>query len=153
MPVLFEDTKDVPCVMFLHTRGGCRVEGMFLRQYFLPKVAYCVFDFAGSGLSEGDYISLGPKEKRDAKKIIDHIKKAFSIGPIFLWGRSMGAITSILLARDHPEDVAGLILDAPFSEISTMVLFCNLGKRLSDIIQRSSSVFDWLCVGMPDENC
>ena len=121
MPVVLEDVKDVPCVMFLHTRGGCRIEGMFLRQYFLPKTALCVFDFAGSGLSEGDYISLGPKEKRDAKQVMDYIKKAYNIGPIFLWGRSMGAITSILLARDHPDDVAGLILDAPFSEITTMV--------------------------------
>lgn len=136
MPVVLEDVKDVPCVMFLHTRGGCRIEGMFLRQYFLPKTTLCVFDFAGSGLSEGDYISLGPKEKRDAKQVMDYIKKAYNIGPIFLWGRSMGAITSILLARDHPDDVAGLILDAPFSEITTMVGLCDVGQRPRNFTQR-----------------
>jgi len=115
------NSKDIPCVLFMHTRGGCRLEGMFLRQYFLPKTALCVFDFAGSGLSEGEYISLGPKEKRDAKQIIGYIKKTYSVGPIFLWGRSMGAVTSILFATQHPGEITGLVLDAPFSEIQTMV--------------------------------
>lgn len=116
-----EEAKDIPCVMFLHTRGGCRIEGMFLRQYFLPRTALCVFDFAGSGLSEGEYISIGIKEKRDAKQVIEHIRKVFRVGSVFLWGRSMGAVTSILMAKEHPELVTGLVLDAPFSEISTMV--------------------------------
>ena len=115
--------SDIPCVMFLHTRGGCRAEGMFLKSNFLPKTALCVFDFAGSGKSEGEYLSLGPKEKRDARLVVATIKRDYKVGPIFLWGRSMGAVTSILYAKEHPTEITGLVLDAPFSELETMVVF------------------------------
>lgn len=112
---------DIPCVLFLHTRGGCRKEAIFLKDYILPKAALCIFDFAGSGKSEGEYLSLGPKEKRDARQVVATIKTEYNVGTVFLWGRSMGAVTSIIYARDHPTEIAGLILDAPFSEIETMV--------------------------------
>jgi pimeloyl-ACP methyl ester carboxylesterase len=111
----------IACVVFLHTRGGCRLEGLFLRSHFLPKLALCVFDFAGSGHSEGEYITLGPKEKRDTKAVLDHIRKAYGVSNVFLWGRSMGAVTAILFAGQYPAEISGIILDAPFSDLKIMV--------------------------------
>jgi len=49
-------------VVYLHTRGGCRIEGLFLLKIFLPKVGLLLFDFAGSGYSEGEYVTLGINE-------------------------------------------------------------------------------------------
>lgn len=37
--------------------------------------SYVVFDFAGSGLSEGKYVSLGYYEVEDIKCILKHLRK------------------------------------------------------------------------------
>lgn len=123
MPQSFIDSKQkMPCVMYLHAHGGSVVDALSMRHYFLPRVAFCIFDFAGCGLSEGEYISLGPKEKRDALIVIDYIRKEHNVGQVFLWGRSMGAVASIMLASENPDAVSGLVLDSPFSDLTKMVL-------------------------------
>ena len=37
------------------------------------KFSYVVFDFAGSGISEGKYVSLGFYEVEDIKAILKHL--------------------------------------------------------------------------------
>lgn len=59
-------------VIYLHTKGGCCLEGLFLLRACLPQLSVFLFDFAGSGNSEGDHITLGLKEARDT---IDFIKE------------------------------------------------------------------------------
>lgn len=110
-----------PCVIFLHTRGGGRVEGRFLLKYMLPKISVCLFDFAGSGKSEGDHITLGVKEKRDLDQLIDHLRKVYSVGKICLWGRSMGAVTALLYAKEKRNKISGIVLDSPFTHFYKMV--------------------------------
>jgi alpha/beta superfamily hydrolase len=44
------------------------------------------FDFAGCGLSEGEYISLGWYERDDAACVIDYLRKSNKISSIGLWG-------------------------------------------------------------------
>lgn len=41
------------------------MEGHFLLKFCLPQLSVLLFDFAGSGFSEGDHITLGIKESRD----------------------------------------------------------------------------------------
>ena len=55
-----------------------------------------MFDFTGSGASEGDYVSLGYYEQLDLKVVIEFLRGLDNIGKIGIWGRSMGAVTSIL---------------------------------------------------------
>ena len=76
------------------------MEGLFLLKILLPKISVCVFDFIGSGYSEGEYITLGQKEARDTLSVIEYLKKNYDIDKIVLWGRSMGAVTSILAAEN-----------------------------------------------------
>lgn len=52
-----------------------------------------VFDFAGCGLSEGEYISLGYYEIGDVQVVVDYLKNHEKVSKIALWGRSMGAVT------------------------------------------------------------
>lgn len=49
------------CVIYLHANNGSRVEGLHYLNSLLLRGRYnvCLVDFAGSGLSEGQYISLG----------------------------------------------------------------------------------------------
>lgn len=58
---LFEDIeKTKEMIIYCHCNSGSKVEGVALAKNVLESgFAFLVFDFAGSGLSEGDYITLG----------------------------------------------------------------------------------------------
>lgn len=89
----------------------------------MPKVGLVLFDFAGSGYSEGEYITLGINEAIDAKLVLEHIKTIHPINKVTLWGRSMGAVTSIIFCST-PENkgfVNNIVLDSPFSSFPIMV--------------------------------
>lgn len=51
------------------------------------------YDFSGSGLSEGEYVSLGYYEKEDLKSVVEYLRLEGKTSKIGLWGRSMGAHT------------------------------------------------------------
>jgi len=53
----------------------------------------CLFDFAGSGLSQGNHISLGHYESKDLECMIQKLR-LLGNRKFLLWGRSMGAATS-----------------------------------------------------------
>lgn len=44
----------------MHCFNGSRVESVKFSDFVLENgISFCCFDFSGSGLSEGDYVSLG----------------------------------------------------------------------------------------------
>lgn len=73
-------------------------------------------DFAGSGRSQGDYVSLGWFEKGDLDTAIEYLRSQKTVSTIGLWGQSMGAVTCLMYAASDPT-VAGLVLDSPFSNL------------------------------------
>jgi hypothetical protein len=87
-----------------------------------------LFDFAGAGHSEGEYVSLGWFESLDLALVIQDAKARFNIGPVSIWGRSMGAVASILYAEKNQADVQALILDSPFSCLKGMIEQIGLDK-------------------------
>lgn len=114
----------MPVVVYLHGNSSSRLEGLKIAPELLKRdINIFVFDFAGCGLSEGEYISLGYHEKDDVKIVIDFIEKIPGVGKIGLWGRSMGAATSLMFS--HSDDrISCICLDSPFSE------FTKLAKEL-----------------------
>lgn len=88
------------------------------------------FDFSGCGKSEGDYISLGWYEKDDVKTIVEYLRKSGTVSTIGLWGRSMGAITS-LMHSDRDPSIAALVLDSPFASLRKVAE--ELAKQFSKI--------------------
>jgi len=56
-------------------------------------VSVFAFDFAGSGLSDGEYVSLGWFEREDLSEVISHLRATNVVSLVALWGRSMGAAT------------------------------------------------------------
>lgn len=93
------DEEKIDLICFLHTRGGNALEGKFLLNSMLPNMAVLLFNFAGSGLSEGEYVSLGMNETRDFKLVLDKVKNTIPVGRVCLWGRSMGAVTAIMFTK------------------------------------------------------
>eukprot|EP00930_Biecheleria_cincta_P003443 TRINITY_DN104375_c0_g1_i1.p1 TRINITY_DN104375_c0_g1~~TRINITY_DN104375_c0_g1_i1.p1 ORF type:complete len:671 (+),score=114.77 TRINITY_DN104375_c0_g1_i1:227-2239(+) len=115
-----EDFHQPPCVIFLHGNSSCRLEAMPLLALLMPlKISLFCFDFSGSGLSEGEYISLGWFERDDLATCIGHLRSTGRVSSIALWGRSMGAFTALLHA-DRDPSIAGLVLDSPFSSLKLL---------------------------------
>ena len=90
-------------VVYMHGNAGCLVEGMeYYRDLVLEKgMNFFAFDFSGCGNSEGDWVTLGWKERADLATVIDYLRSSGTVSKIGLWGRSMGAVTSILYLAEN----------------------------------------------------
>ena len=80
-------------------------------------ITVLALDFSGCGRSEGDYISLGHYEQDDVSAAVKYLRSEGRTSVISIWGRSMGAATTLLHAHRDPS-IAGLVLDSPFSSLS-----------------------------------
>lgn len=111
----------LPCVIYLHGNSSSRCEVVPNLKYMLPlNITVFSFDFAACGRSEGEYISLGWYEILDVKCVIDYLRSTKKVGPIGLWGRSMGAVTSIMYASRDPT-IAGIFIDSPFFSLNLLM--------------------------------
>jgi cephalosporin-C deacetylase-like acetyl esterase len=111
----------MPCVIYLHGNSSSRLEALEAVPYLLPSnITLFCFDFGGCGMSEGEYISLGWYEREDLALIIEYLRKYKRVSTIGLWGRSMGAVTSLLYG-DRDPSIAGMVLDSPFCDMKQLV--------------------------------
>lgn len=77
----------MPVVIYLHGNSSSRLEGLKAAPELLKRdINLFVIDFAGCGLSEGEYISLGWHEKDDVRIIVDFVEKLPGVSRIGLWG-------------------------------------------------------------------
>lgn len=133
-----DNNKLRPCVVYCHSHSSSRVEGLPIKNEFLPKFSFCVFDFTGCGQSEGEYVTLGAKEKDDIQAVLMSLKIDFGLQFFFLYGRSMGAAsvmlylykyvngTGFINANNSPSrGVLGVVLDSPFTKLKSLVNFFN----------------------------
>jgi dipeptidyl aminopeptidase/acylaminoacyl peptidase len=110
----------MPVVVYLHGNSSSRIEGLKCLPELLKRgINLFVLDFAGCGMSEGEYISLGWHEKEDVKVILDFVERIPRVGRIGLWGRSMGAATSLFL-NNKDDRISATVYDSPFSDFTTL---------------------------------
>jgi pimeloyl-ACP methyl ester carboxylesterase len=108
-----------PCVVYMHGNASSQWEGQFLIPNLCPRgIAVFCFDFAGCGASDGEFISLGHFETMDVEFLLQSLLETFRLGPFVLWGRSMGAATSLLVR--HPA-VVGIVVDSAYTSIPDAV--------------------------------
>lgn len=123
----------LPCVIYLHANGSCRMEALQYKQVILSQnVHLFCFDFSGCGHSGGTYTSVGYHEQDDVQRVIEYLKETNRVTKIALWGRSMGAVTSIMYCSKNP-DIACIILDTPFAAFKRLVY--ELVKNRSKVPQ------------------
>jgi pimeloyl-ACP methyl ester carboxylesterase len=106
------------CVVYLHGNSGNRLEGLkCLNSVASNGFSLCVFDFAGSGQSDGEYVSLGVQESEDVVVVLATLRR-HALRSFTLWGRSMGAVTA-LLHQSHYVDTSVLscIVDSAFTNL------------------------------------
>jgi fermentation-respiration switch protein FrsA (DUF1100 family) len=145
--------------VFLESEDGVRIHGFFLpspganrsllflhgnagnASHRLPNAAdlaalgadVLLLDYRGYGLSEGR-----PDEKgvyADARAGLEHLQigRAFPLGRIVVFGRSLGGAVAVDLAADRP--LAGLILESTFTSIAEMAR-AAVGIPLGGLIGR-----------------
>ncbi|XP_024046016.1 uncharacterized protein LOC18050586 isoform X2 [Citrus clementina] len=122
MPSPFPEDTPLPCVVYCHGNSGCRADANEAAVILLPSnITLFTLDFSGSGLSDGDYVSLGWHEKDDLKVVVSYLRGNKQTSRIGLWGRSMGAVTSLLYGAEDPS-IAGMVLDSAFSDLFDLML-------------------------------
>lgn len=134
--VFCESVERAPCVIFCHGSSSCRVDAFQIMPYlFEHKLTVFAFDFSGSGLSGGEYVTLGYQEEEDLRVVIDYLSHHEMVSSIGLWGKSMGAVASILRAsKDRRVDAC--VLDSPFGNFQRVVEdYCNQSPALQWVPQ------------------
>ncbi|CAM9094558.1 unnamed protein product, partial [Phaeothamnion confervicola] len=115
-----DENEKRPCLIYLHGNSSARLEAIpHLDLCLSLGISMVAFDFAGSGMSSGDYVSLGYYERDDLQAVIEYLRKSNKISMIALWGRSMGAATA-LLHGDRDQTIAAMILDSAFSDLTVL---------------------------------
>ena len=114
--------NEMPCIIYMHGNASNKMEGLqyapLLAQHGLNLVT---FDFSGCGKSQGDWVTLGHKEVHDLQAVIEYIYENKRVSAIGLWGRSMGAATSLLYQAANPGTVNVMALDSGFSSLNDVI--------------------------------
>ncbi|XP_078171395.1 alpha/beta-Hydrolases superfamily protein isoform X1 [Carex rostrata] len=122
LPLIIPEGKPLPCVIYCHGNSGCRADASEVAIILLPSnITVFTLDFSGSGLSEGEHVTLGWNEKEDLKAVVNHLRSDGNVSCIGLWGRSMGAVTSLMYGAEDPS-IAGMVLDSPFSNLVELMM-------------------------------
>ncbi|KAJ8601851.1 hypothetical protein CTAYLR_002654 [Chrysophaeum taylorii] len=116
--------ESLDTVVYVHGNASCRVEAIS------PALAVCLslnlsllaLDLSGSGHSDGEFVSLGYYEREDVAAVVDFLASTCGVARVGLWGRSMGATTSLLYASTLSPDAACVVSDSAFSSLETLCL-------------------------------
>jgi fermentation-respiration switch protein FrsA (DUF1100 family) len=102
-------------VIVLHGFSGHRLPELAAFVPWLQERHHVLqFDFRGHGESDSASVTLGTLERRDVAAAVDFLW-ARGLGPIALFGVSMGGAIAIQAAPDLP--VAAVVADAAFAEL------------------------------------
>ena len=112
------------CLIYLHTHHGCRAEGTYLVNFLSQyEAALVLFDFAGTGESEGEYTSFGEYESDQTNSVVAFMVNNLGFNNIGIWGKSMGGCAGVLYQgkTNHPA-VKFLVTDSSFDKLKHAVV-------------------------------
>lgn len=109
----------------------------YLGKFIKNNLALCTFDFSGCGNADGEYVTLGYYEQEDLKLVIEHLKTLEFVNYLAIWGRSMGAVTTMLYLS-KTIDIKGVVFDSPFKSLKALV---------EDMAKRNSKVPSFVLAG------
>jgi pimeloyl-ACP methyl ester carboxylesterase len=108
-------------LLLLHGHGANRMS--FMKQVsYLYEAGYplVLFDFRGSGLASGKYVSMGVHEAKDIKAMIDYLQKQHHFNHFGILSNSMGA-NAALLAAAKDKRITAVICDSPYTSLVDVV--------------------------------
>jgi len=121
-------------VVLLHGYGRSK-EQLLPQAKFLNRAGYNIFmfDFRGSGESEGKYITFGRREVRDLVGAIEYLKTRSDVdmSNIGLLGFSMGGAVALMKSGDLPE-IKAIAISSSYAQFKT-VIWHNFQRYLRGI--------------------
>lgn len=77
-----------------------------------------LFDFTGHGQSEGNQVTYGIRERHDVRAVIEYLRERGDVDMerVAILGYSLGAITAVLAAAEHP-DLRAVVIESGFSDL------------------------------------
>jgi fermentation-respiration switch protein FrsA (DUF1100 family) len=108
-------------VIFSHNYGSNRemieISGLYFARYLVESGYNVVmFDYAGSGSSEGSKYTMGHEEKDELLSVIKYIKETKKQNKIALHGWAYGAAAAILAGAES-DDVTAIIADSSYKDL------------------------------------
>ena len=116
---------------YLPTRNGCTLicchgindnSGQWMTQiarlHARSGYGALLFDFAGHGQSEGDQVTYGIRERHDVTAAIEYLRERGDVDMerVAIMGNSLGAITAVMAAAEHP-DLRAVVIESGFSDL------------------------------------
>lgn len=122
-----EELPEKSCVIYLHGNASCQIDGTYIIPAFVPAgIGVFCLDTSGSGLSDGEYVSLGFLEKDDVIAACNFLREEYQITKFALYGHSMGAANVFFCLdadQEKKEDsssqytIVAAVADSPFSSL------------------------------------
>ena len=122
-----QDPKGV--ILYCHSLGSNKYEAETLLplavRYSMKLVCFTfqrvdVSDPTGTSLDQNGILTFGFHEAQQVSTIVDWLK-AQSSGPVIVWGRSMGAVSS-LRSQLLNTQADGLVLDSPYESLREAII-------------------------------
>jgi pimeloyl-ACP methyl ester carboxylesterase len=112
---LFKSPEAVATVIVLHGHGGNKHTVLPIAQMLYPRYNVMLIDHRGHGESEGARTTIGYEERIDVHAAVDYLLDQ-GMGPVGIYGMSMGGATAILAAAEDPRIVA-IVADSPYGRL------------------------------------
>jgi uncharacterized protein len=112
---LFRSPTATASVIVLHGHGGNKHMTLPLAGMLHPDYNVLLLDHRGHGDSEGLRTTIGYEERLDVHAAVD-VLVGRGLGPVGIFGMSMGAATAILAAAED-ERIAAIVADSPYARL------------------------------------
>ena len=112
---LFRSPTAEASVIVLHGHGGNKHTLLPLAHFLFPHYNVLLLDHRGHGDSDGVRTTIGYEERLDVHGAVDLLIER-GLGPVGIYGMSMGGATAILAAAEDPR-IAAIVADSPYARL------------------------------------
>jgi uncharacterized protein len=112
---LFRSPTATASVIVLHGHGGNKHTTLPLAQMLYPAYHVLLLDHRGHGESEGLRTTIGYEERLDVHAAVD-VLMGRGLGPVGIFGMSMGGATAILAAAEDKR-ISVVVADSPYARL------------------------------------
>ena len=134
---LFVADPEYPSVLLFHGNGELASDYDGIAPYFFnyANVNLIVAEFRGYGASGGSptFATTISDAHKIFKGVSEEIAKRGYRNDIWLFGRSMGSVSALELAKHYPQEISGLIIESGFPSASRIARRLGLPVPAADI--------------------
>jgi dipeptidyl aminopeptidase/acylaminoacyl peptidase len=112
---LFRSPTASASVIVLHGHGGNKHTLLPLAHFLYPRYNVLLLDHRGHGESDGGRTTIGYEERLDVHGAVDLLLE-HGLGPVGIYGMSMGGATAILAAAEDAR-IAAVVADSPYARL------------------------------------